>query len=35
MIKIMMIGVSGTEGLSLRNTRYVHILESYFNNVRI
>ena len=34
-IKIMMISPAGAEGISLRNTREVHIMEPYWNEVRI
>jgi Hom_end-associated Hint len=34
-IKIFMITASGAEGINLKNTRYVHILESYWHNVRL
>ena len=34
-IKIIMISPAGTEGISLRNTRQVHIIEPYWNEVRI
>ena len=34
-IKIFMISSSGAEGISLKNTRYVHILEPYWGPVRI
>ena len=34
-IKIMMITASGAEGINLRNTRYVHIVEPYWHNVRL
>ena len=34
-IKIIMISPAGTEGISLRNTRQVHITEPYWNEVRI
>jgi len=34
-IKVFMITASGAEGISLENTRYVHILEPYWNWVRI
>ena len=35
LIKLMMITSSGAEGINLRNTRYVHIVEPYWNMVRI
>ena len=35
LIKIFMITASGAEGLDLKNTRYVHIMEPYWNMVRI
>ena len=35
LIKIFMITASGAEGIDLKNTRYVHLLESYWNMVRI
>ncbi|AYV76944.1 MAG: DEAD/SNF2-like helicase [Barrevirus sp.] len=35
LIKIMLISPAGSEGLSLRNVRQVHILEPYWNEVRI
>lgn len=34
-IKIMMITSSGAEGINLKNTRYVHIMEPYWNMVRL
>lgn len=34
-IKLIMITQSGAEGISLKNVRNVHILEPYWNNVRI
>ena len=34
-IKVMMITASGAEGINLRNTRYVHIVEPYWHMVRI
>ena len=34
-IKIIMISAAGAEGISLRNVRQVHILEPYWNEVRI
>ena len=34
-IKIIFIGPAGTEGISLSNVRQVHILEPYWNEVRI
>ncbi len=34
-IKLFMITSSGAEGISLKNTRYVHILEPYWGPVRI
>lgn len=34
-IKIIMISPAGTEGINLRNTRQVHIVEPYWNEVRI
>ena len=34
-IKIMMISPAGAEGISLRNVREVHIMEPYWNEVRI
>ena len=34
-IKVFMITASGAEGISLRNTRYVHITEPYWHPVRI
>jgi hypothetical protein len=34
-IKILMITSSGAEGINLRNTRYVHIMEPYWHPVRI
>ena len=33
-IKVFMITSSGAEGISLRNTRYVHIIEPYWHPVR-
>jgi len=34
-IKIIMISPAGTEGINLRNTRQVHVMEPYWNEVRI
>ena len=34
-IKVLMITASGAEGISLKNTRYVHIIEPYWHPVRI
>lgn len=34
-IKIIMITSSGAEGINLRNTRFVHVVEPYWNMVRI
>ena len=34
-IKIFMITSSGSEGISLKNTRYIHITEPYWNPIRI
>jgi len=34
-IKILMITASGAEGINLRNTRFVHIMEPYWHNVRL
>jgi len=34
-IKVLMITASGSEGINLRNTRYVHIMEPYWNPARI
>jgi len=34
-IKVFMITSSGSEGINLRNTRYVHIMEPYWNKVRL
>jgi hypothetical protein len=34
-IKILMITASGSEGINLKNTRFVHIVEPYWNMVRI
>jgi hypothetical protein len=34
-IKLLMITASGAEGINLRNTRFVHIMEPYWNMVRI
>lgn len=34
-IKLLMISASGAEGISLKNTRYVHIVEPYWHPVRI
>jgi hypothetical protein len=33
-IKLLLITSSGSEGINLRNTRYVHIMESYWHPVR-
>ena len=34
-IKLMMITASGAEGINLKNTRFVHIMEPYWHNVRL
>jgi hypothetical protein len=34
-IKVFMITASGSEGINLRNTRFVHIMEPYWHPVRI
>ena len=34
-IKILMITASGAEGIDLKNTRFVHIMEPYWHHVRI
>ena len=34
-IKIFMITSSGAEGINLKNTRFVHIVEPYWHNVRL
>ena len=34
-IKVLMITASGAEGIDLKNTRFVHILEPYWHHVRI
>jgi hypothetical protein len=34
-IKVLMITRSGSEGISLKNVRNVHILEPYWNNIRL
>ena len=34
-IKVFMITSSGAEGISLKNTRYVHIMEPYWHPVRV
>jgi hypothetical protein len=34
-IKVFMITSSGTEGINLKNTRFVHIMEPYWNMVRL
>ena len=34
-IKIMMITAAGAEGINLKNTRYVHIVEPYWHMVRL
>jgi hypothetical protein len=34
-IKVLMITASGAEGINLRNTRFVHIIEPYWNMVRV
>jgi len=35
MIKVLMITSSGAEGIDLKNTRFVHIMEPYWHHVRI
>jgi predicted NAD-dependent protein-ADP-ribosyltransferase YbiA (DUF1768 family) len=34
-VKIFMITAAGAEGINLKNTRYVHIMEPYWHNVRL
>jgi Helicase conserved C-terminal domain/Type III restriction enzyme, res subunit len=34
-IKVLMITSAGSEGINLKNTRYVHIMEPYWNPVRV
>jgi hypothetical protein len=34
-IKVLMITASGAEGIDLKNTRFVHIMEPYWHHVRI
>ena len=34
-IKLMMITSSGAEGINLRNTRFVHVVEPYWHMVRV
>jgi hypothetical protein len=34
-VKVLMISASGAEGISLKNVRYVHIIEPYWHPVRI
>ena len=34
-VKVLMITASGSEGINLKNTRFVHIVEPYWNLVRI
>ena len=34
-IKVFMISSSGSEGINLRNTRYVHVVEPYWHPVRM
>lgn len=34
-VKVLMITQSGSEGISLKNVRQVHILEPYWNNIRL
>ena len=34
-VKVMMITASGAEGINLKNTRFVHIVEPYWHMVRI
>jgi len=34
-IKVLMITSAGSEGINLRNTRYVHIMEPYWHPVRL
>lgn len=35
LIKLFMITAAGAEGINLKNTRYVHIMEPYWHNVRL
>ena len=34
-IKIIMISSAGSEGLDLKNIRQIHIMETYWNEVRV
>jgi hypothetical protein len=34
-VKVLMITAAGSEGINLRNTRYVHIMEPYWHPVRV
>jgi hypothetical protein len=34
-IQVFMITAAGAEGINLKNTRYVHIMEPYWHNVRL
>jgi predicted NAD-dependent protein-ADP-ribosyltransferase YbiA (DUF1768 family) len=34
-VKLFMITAAGAEGINLKNTRYVHIMEPYWHNVRL
>jgi len=34
-IKVLMITAAGSEGINLRNTRYVHLMEPYWHPVRL
>ena len=34
-IKVLMINAAGSEGINLRNTRYVHLMEPYWHPVRL
>jgi hypothetical protein len=34
-IKVLMITSAGSEGINLRNTRYVHVMEPYWHPVRV
>ena len=34
-IRVFMITASGAEGINLKNTRYVHVVEPYWHNVRL
>ena len=35
LVKVIMISAAGAEGINLKNTRYVHIMEPFWHNIRL